>query len=152
MCSESRIGSTVLRGEVAAPRAMRQSRRRLVDDASTELCTRCGFCCDGVLFDVVRLTPPEVERMTRLGLPVLPRVENPAMPQPCAALEGTRCRIYPDRPARCDDFRCHLLAALQAGELDLDEALGVVALARELVGAQRTQFLDRHFLGRRRLR
>lgn len=131
---------------------MRQGRRRLVDDASTELCTRCGFCCDGTLFDVVRLTPPEVERMTRLGLPVLTRDEHLTMAQPCAALDGTCCRIYPDRPARCDAFRCHLLAALEEGEVDLDEALGVVALARELEGAQRTQFLDRHFLGRRRLR
>ena len=78
-------------------------------DPATELCTRCGLCCNGVLFDVVRLAPPEIERMTRLGLPVLPRTENPAMAQPCAALEGTRCRVYADRPARCGEFRCHLL-------------------------------------------
>lgn len=117
-------------------------------DVSTELCTRCGLCCDGTLFDVVRLALDEVARMTRLGLPVLPRADAPAMRQPCAALEQVRCRIYADRPARCDAFRCHLLAALQSGEVDLDEALGVVALARELDGAQRTQFLDRHFLGR----
>lgn len=117
-------------------------------DAATELCTRCGLCCDGTLFDVVRLAPPEIERMTRLGLPVLPRVENPAMPQPCAALDGTRCRIYADRPIRCEQFRCHLLIALAEGEIDLEEARGVVALAHALEGAQRAQFLDRHFLGR----
>lgn len=121
-------------------------------DPATELCTRCGLCCNGVLFDVVRLAPPEIERMTRLGLPVLPRTENPAMAQPCAALEGTRCRVYADRPARCGEFRCHLLAALEADEVSLDEALGVVSLAQELEGAQRSQFLDRHFLGRSRSR
>jgi hypothetical protein len=100
------------------------------------------------MFGVVRLTPSDVPRMTALGLPVLARDDYPAMPQPCAALEGTACRVYAERPMRCISYRCHLLEAYEGGEVDLAEALGVVALAKELEGVQKQQFNGLHFQGR----
>jgi len=118
----------------------------------SELCLACGLCCNGVLFGHVRLAGSEVGRMTALGLPVISPNDHPSMVQPCAALAGTACRIYDDRPMRCVSYRCHLLEAYQADEVSIAEALGVVTLAKELDGAQRDQFVDLHFHGRSRRR
>lgn len=117
-------------------------------DAS-QLCLACGLCCSGALFDMVRVTHAEVPRLTKLGLPVIFKDEHgSAMLHPCPALDDTACTIYEHRPARCFWYRCYLLEALYADEVSIDEALGVVALAKELEGPQRQQFLDYHFLGR----
>jgi hypothetical protein len=118
-----------------------------MSDAS-ELCLSCGLCCDGTLFDIVRLTATEAGALTRLGLATTQRGEHWSMAQPCDALQGTSCRIYPQRPSRCFAYRCHLLTALEEGEVSLAEARATVALGKELSGVQRLQFLDYHFLGR----
>jgi uncharacterized protein len=112
------------------------------------LCLACGLCCNGVLFGSVRLTPSEAARMTSLGLPFYSPTDHAAMLQPCAALEGTACRVYAERPMRCISYRCHLLEAFEADELDFAEALGVVTLAKELEGVQQEQFVELHFHGR----
>jgi len=122
---------------------------RAARDGST-LCLACGLCCAGALFGHVRLTPSEVPRILELGLPVYSQTDYPAMLQPCAALDGTACRVYQERPMRCIAFRCHLLEAYQCDEVSLDEALGVVTLAKEFEGLQRSQFVDLHFRGRAR--
>lgn len=114
-------------------------------DDGTELCTACGFCCDGTLVGVVRLDEAEVATMTRLGLPVARAGALRLLEQPCAALAGTRCRVYGDRPARCAAFRCRLLAELEAGAVTREEALAVVAHARSLEGEARADVLEARF-------
>ena len=51
--------------------------------------------------------------------------------QPCVALDGCRCRIYPDRPRYCHEFECILLKNVIAGRLKHEVALGIVRTARE---------------------
>jgi Fe-S-cluster containining protein len=69
--------------------------------------------------------------------------------QPCTALEGAACRCYQARPLACRRYRCALLAALEAGEVELTEALEVVAAARaEPPSPEREALLTFHF-GRR---
>jgi Fe-S-cluster containining protein len=69
--------------------------------------------------------------------------------QPCTALEGTTCRCYPGRPLACRRYRCALLDALDAEEVDLDQAREVVAAVRAFgPGAAPDGFLTFHF-GRR---
>jgi hypothetical protein len=46
--------------------------------------------------------------------------------QPCRALEGRRCSVYPDRPDCCRTFECKLLQEVRLG-------LVSVASARELI-------------------
>jgi len=102
------------------------------------LCLACGLCCDGTIFDVVPLTPNERITVTRLGLPVIERAAGPAMVQPCEALDGLECQVYVARPGPCRAFRCALLDALAADEVDLSECLGQVREARRLLAVLTT--------------
>lgn len=115
----------------------------------SELCQRCGLCCDGALFTVAPLEVHEVEPLRARGLLPLVRQDGaPGLAQPCAALDGPRCRIYAERPASCRRYQCLLYGALAEGEVSLDEALAVVAGARARRGADAADYLDHHFRGR----
>jgi len=115
-------------------------------DGST-LCLACGLCCDGTLFKSTRVDPWERPGLQRLGFRVIVQVGGEVgFVQPCVALEARAgesgvehvCRHYAGRPETCRRFRCRLLVALEAGEVDLAEALAEVASVRaevERVGA-----------------
>jgi Fe-S-cluster containining protein len=110
-----------------------------------ELCLSCGLCCNGVLFADVQLQPGDSpERLRALGL-ALSRLSGsggratqtgassqgaPAHPpkfrQPCAALEGCLCRIYPERPHYCREFECALFKEVKAGRVTGTEALRLI--------------------------
>jgi uncharacterized protein len=110
----------------APPRAESIPRRTAV----AQLCPQCALCCDGVLFKDVELQPgDDAKRLESLGLPVS-KTGTRKFPQPCAALEGCRCRVYADRPARCRQFECALLLSVQAGETGVDAALRFIRAAR----------------------
>jgi hypothetical protein len=101
-----------------------------------ELCQRCGLCCDGTLFSHAPVLTPEADLLVALGLPIRPRADaTPTLPQPCAALEGSRCRIYAQRPVACRGFDCLLHDAYAEDEVALPEALAIVGEARAEVAA-----------------
>ncbi len=111
------------------------------DDALSQLCLRCGLCCDGNLFTQVPLAAAEVADARRRGLTIAARPDGgDALRQRCDALTGTRCKIYDERPASCRRYHCMLHAALAADEVSLASALALVdeaharltALAAEL--------------------
>jgi hypothetical protein len=83
------------------------------------LCESCGLCCDGALFRCVGLTPDEARWARARGIELWEPGGAPALPQPCALLEGTRCTAYGSRPERCRRFECDMLAGYQRGELSL---------------------------------
>ncbi len=122
------------------------------------LCLRCGLCCDGTLFTHVPLLRTEVAPLQALGLPVKEREDGtPVLPQRCAALDGSRCTAYAERPEGCRRYHCNLFSALAEGEVSLDEALAVVDRAHALRastgperGPELEDYLDRHFRGRNR--
>ena len=95
-------------------------------EAVDQLCPQCAMCCNGVLFKDVELQAgDDAAKLKELGIPVArKRVEK--FPQPCVALEGCRCRIYCDRPARCREFECALLKAVAAGETEVSAALRTI--------------------------
>lgn len=106
----------------------------LVEQAE-DLCLSCGLCCDGTLFDLVKLEPSDdPKKLKALGLPVaLSRGKAPVarFPQPCAALCRDRaCRIYADRPWQCRTFACGVLKDLKAGRIAFAAALRQVKKAR----------------------
>jgi Fe-S-cluster containining protein len=107
-----------------------------------EICLSCGLCCNGVIFADVQLQPGDgPARLKQLGLPLsvsrdngprnrtrnsqasLPRYK---FPQPCAAFDGCRCRIYADRPDYCRKFECLLLKSVQAGKTERTSALRLI--------------------------
>ena len=88
-----------------------------------------------MIFANLQLQPgDDAERLRSLGLPVSARCgprQPPHLTQPCAALEGCRCRIYADRPEYCRQFECVLFKSVQAGRTQTDEALRIIATARD---------------------
>ena len=101
----------------------------------SELCTACGLCCSGVLFADVRLRPgDDAPHLRSLGLPLQSSESSarlPRFPQPCTALEGSRCRVYGDRPRYCREFECVLLKSTKEGRTGFAAALRVIRTARE---------------------
>jgi Fe-S-cluster containining protein len=49
--------------------------------------------------------------------------------QPCAALKGKRCSIYPYRPDCCRTFECRLLQEVKRGAVRVDRAKEKIAEA-----------------------
>jgi len=101
-----------------------------------ELCLACGLCCDGTLFDLVKLEPnDDARKLKELGLPVtISRGKEPVarFPQPCAALcEDRTCRLYADRPKQCRVFECGVFKNAKAGRITHAAALRLVKQTRQ---------------------
>ena len=100
-----------------------------------QLCRACGLCCDGTLFDLVKLERgDDAGKLKALGLPVsISRGKTPVarFPQPCSALcEDRTCRLYAERPWQCRTFECQLFKDAKAGRITFAAALPVVKHAR----------------------
>lgn len=100
-----------------------------------ELCLACGLCCDGTLFDTVRLQPgDDAAPLKAAGLPLtVTRARPPTtfFPQPCAALCADRtCRVYAQRPTQCRTYECMVYKDAQDGRIDPAAALRLVKRAR----------------------
>jgi len=95
------------------------------------LCQACALCCDGTLFARVSVTETEHALLERSGLKTELRAKNKrVLPQPCGALQGTRCGCYRERPEPCREYVCLLAKALEDGEVSHHGALKVVEEAR----------------------
>ncbi len=106
-----------------------------VVNSSEKLCLACGLCCDGTLFDNVRLVRGDnTKQLKQLGLPVeVSRAQKPItfFRQTCAALCADRtCRVYADRPAQCRSFECGVFKDAQGGRITFASALRLVKQAR----------------------
>jgi Fe-S-cluster containining protein len=100
-------------------------------DFVSQLCPKCGLCCNGVLFaDVELRRGDDAKRLVELGLSFGEKGRHKAFAQPCTCFDGALCRIYKERPKRCRTFECGLLKRVQAGELDADAALKTIAQAK----------------------
>jgi Fe-S-cluster containining protein len=100
-------------------------------EAASRLCTACGMCCDGTMFQIVRLQPGDnPAELGRLGLKVRSRDNEFHMEQPCAALKALSCTVYEKRPARCRLFHCQQLRLMEAGETTETEAMNLIRETR----------------------
>lgn len=111
------------------------------------LCRDCGLCCDGTLFTRVPLAAAEVVPEAALGVRTTEQGGR-YVPQRCAALAGTVCGVYAQRPLACRRYECLLFQALRGGEVSLSEARELVARAKSLRGDEQREYLTFHF-GRR---
>ena len=91
------------------------------------LCTQCGLCCDGSLFADVELAgADEGAALEVLGLEIEDD-DGGLLLQPCGALKGKRCSIYPHRPDCCRAFECRLLQEVRCGTVSVDQAKEKIA-------------------------
>ena len=92
------------------------------------------MCCDGTMFQIVRMQPGEVPaRLGRLGLKIRCRDGEYYMEQPCSALREKRCTVYEQRPVRCRLFNCQQLGRVEKGETTEAEAMAMIVETRALV-------------------
>lgn len=101
--------------------------------AASRLCMACGMCCDGTMFQIVRMQPGDKPaELGRLGMKIRCHEGEFHMEQPCAALRELCCTIYDKRPTRCRLFDCQQLKRLEAGTISEEEAAAVIAETRGL--------------------
>lgn len=103
--------------------------------AETDLCTQCGLCCSGALFDFGPLAAEEIDQARADGLAVLEAEGEFGFALPCPALDGARCTAYATRPGTCRTYRCKLLRALEAEDISFAEAAERVDEARAMMAA-----------------
>ena len=100
------------------------------------LCTRCGLCCDGSLFADVELAgTDEASALEVMGLEIEDANEKDGglLLQPCRALKGKRCSIYPHRPDCCRTFECRLLQEVKRGAVGVERAKEKIAEALQRI-------------------
>ncbi len=96
------------------------------------LCTQCGLCCDGSLFADVELAGiDEASALEVMGLEIEDDDgdDGELLLQPCRALKGKRCSIYPHRPDCCRTFECRLLLEVRRGAVSAEQAMEKIAEA-----------------------
>lgn len=94
---------------------------------ASELCAQCGMCCNGVLFDQMRVQEGDsVRALTALGLKLKRRGAEASFFQPCPVHREGSCAIYPHRPVRCREFVCRQLLLLEADETSSASVLGKI--------------------------
>lgn len=103
-------------------------------NAASRLCTSCGMCCNGVLFEIVKLQPEDsIRDLEKLGMKVNRKKSEPYFKQPCRFLDNCTCTIYAQRPVRCRHFECIQLKLLASGEITEAEAQARINATRQQV-------------------
>lgn len=88
---------------------------------------KCGLCCSGTIFEDVELqNEEEANSMEVMGLEIEEEDRSFLLIQPCNALSGVRCKVYPYRPQCCRTFECYLLKNLQSGRMTSKQALKII--------------------------
>lgn len=105
------------------------------NEAHETPCTACGMCCDGTLYSRAKVADGEEGRITEKGLQLTSFNDKTYFQLPCAYLSCARCTIYEARFVVCRTFECALLRRFNAGEVEMDEALKLVATAKDLRAA-----------------
>ena len=101
---------------------------------ASRLCAACGMCCDGTMFQIVRMQPGDVPaELGKLGLKIRCRDGEYFMEQPCSGLRENRCTVYEQRPVRCRLFNCQQLGQVERGENTEAEAMAMIIETREMV-------------------
>jgi len=100
------------------------------DALTDKLCTRCGLCCDGSLFDDVELSgAAQATKLEVMGLDI-DIDQQSLLLQPCTALKGTRCSIYQHRPGCCRTFECRVLQRTSQRAIVIDQAVATIETTR----------------------
>ena len=104
------------------------------------ICTSCGFCCDGTLFNHANIK--ENEQIATGYLFTIIEKEKRAFKQPCPHYNNNICGIYTARPyAVFKSFQGKLLKALRAGNISFNDAMDIILDATAL-----KTIIEHHYL------
>lgn len=99
---------------------------------ANQLCSACGMCCDGTLFQSATVGLSDEAQVAATGLIVNNNQGELSFAQPCKFYCQSQCSIYLQRPPVCMSYRCRLLKKLDRGEIELEDALAKVKMVRAL--------------------
>ena len=105
----------------------------LTPESLSEICVKCGMCCDGTLFDRAKIKGEEDEHLVgRLGLDVFSHADGKRyFRQPCPLFTGC-CSVYQTKPYVCNTFFCEPLKKVQKGEMSFEKAEKLINTTVEL--------------------
>ena len=92
------------------------------------LCTSCGLCCDGSLFEFIPIEIAEQALFESWEIGLFPlNGGGLALPQPCHHLKNKCCDIYQaGRPSICGKYQCKLLKNFLRAEITYPAALEMI--------------------------
>ena len=99
----------------------------------SQLCVRCGMCCDGTLFNRAIVDEGEEARMKASGLQIFDQDGQSFFRLGCSHLSCSRCTIYETRFNICRTFDCALLRRVKDGSVGVIEAQKKVTIAKGLL-------------------
>lgn len=100
---------------------------------ASRLCAACGMCCDGTMFQLVRMQAADSPaELIKLGMRIRRKGVELHMEQPCAGLRDRCCTIYESRPTRCRAFHCQQLLLVGDGIVNEAEAHEKIESTRRL--------------------
>ena len=101
--------------------------------SSSDLCRSCGLCCDGTLFDRVRLEPQDTPEPLRVaGIIVTSDDTRSWFRLACPAHQHGCCQVYASRPSNCSSYECKLLRRFAKGAVTWAEAAAQIGRLRRL--------------------
>lgn len=118
--------------------------RNLLDESA--FCQNCGLCCQGQIYNIVFLTPEEVEVAKTWPVELETRKDGTYLSLQCGCFHEKRCTVYSQRPKICADYKCHLLEQLEQKEISQADALKVVTQALELTEKVQTLLNTKNIL------
>lgn len=85
--------------------------KQSIENEEQEICIKCGFCCDGTMFDHAVVFPNEVIREDLSGL-LFSEDGSQFFKMPCPH-SNTSCSIYhEEKPKICSTFSCQVLKTI----------------------------------------
>lgn len=105
----------------------------MIEDRKTsqEICTRCGMCCDGTLFQKANIGENE-NLSSGFSFEIIDH-EGKGFKLPCPYFRDHFCLIYETRPyVVCSSFECKLLTRFSKEELTFQEAMKIIETAGDL--------------------
>ena len=101
-------------------------------NSKQSLCTQCGLCCNGTIFDYVPMEKHETTICKKADIP-FERDEDGdfSFNLPCPAFKDC-CTIYNERFKVCREFECKLLNKSSKKQISHLDALSLISLTKEL--------------------
>jgi len=98
-----------------------------------EICVKCGFCCDGTLFQHAVLKAGEKGKLPKkIEEQYCKEGKDEYFVLPCQYFE-TKCSIYDKEKADvCGTYRCQLLYDFSKAKISIEDAHAVVKKALEM--------------------
>ncbi len=112
-------------------------------DNSENICIKCGFCCDGTMFNYAIITenePLETGYSFETSLN-----KQRSFRLPCKYLQDKVCSIYNQRPYTvCESFRCKLLRSVISDNVSYTDAIKTINEVLALKMKIELQLLEHH--------